>query len=142
MIKSNCLPYLTRMHWAKTKSCINKKCSKDPRIVNATVSSYKPQGQARWQCISYPEGHDNEIMRTQEYHVDEQYIPTLGMTMASGRNFSKDFLTDSTAMIINETAAKAYGWNDMSCYWKNNHQGKQQPRSRYSLSCYWRCKRF
>jgi putative ABC transport system permease protein len=30
--------------------------------------------------------------------------------MATGRNFSKDLTTDSLAMIINESAAKAFGW--------------------------------
>ena len=33
----------------------------------------------------------------------------MGMQMLSGRNFSKDFTTDSSAIILNETAAKALG---------------------------------
>ena len=83
----------------------------DPHIVNATVSSYKPAGPSSGSnALAYPEGRDHEIMKTQEYHVDEQYIPTFDMKIASGRNFSKEFATDSTAMIINETAAKAFGW--------------------------------
>ncbi len=84
---------------------------KDPRVVNATVSSYKPAGPTNSNnALAYPEGRDNQMMRTVEYHVDEQYIPTLGMQMAAGRNFSKDFATDSLAMVINESAAKAFGW--------------------------------
>jgi putative ABC transport system permease protein len=106
---------------------------RNPHIINATVSSYKPAGPSSgFNALSYPEGHDNEIMKTQEYHVDEQYIPTLGMTMASGRNFSKDFSTDSTGMIINESAAKAYGWNDMTAIGKtiireNSNRGVNVP---------------
>jgi len=38
--------------------------------------------------------------------VDDQYIPVLGMKVMAGRNFSKDFLTDSTAVVVNETAAQ------------------------------------
>jgi putative ABC transport system permease protein len=34
------------------------------------------------------------------------------MEMESGRNFSKDFLTDSSAIIVNETAAKLLGFKD------------------------------
>ena len=34
------------------------------------------------------------------FYVDENYIPTLGMQMAQGRNFSKDFPTDSAGVII------------------------------------------
>jgi putative ABC transport system permease protein len=43
------------------------------------------------------------------FFVDEQYIPTLGMEMKEGRNFSKDFPTDSTAVILNEAAVKVLG---------------------------------
>jgi putative ABC transport system permease protein len=43
--------------------------------------------------------------------IDYTFIPTYGMTMAAGRNFSKDFATDTTeAFILNETAVKAIGW--------------------------------
>ncbi|AEV98307.1 cell division protein FtsX [Niastella koreensis] len=44
--------------------------------------------------------------------VDENYIPLLGMQMAKGRNFSKEFLTDSTGVIINETAARMLGFKE------------------------------
>ncbi|MFB6457811.1 ABC transporter permease [Chitinophaga sp. Hz27] len=48
----------------------------------------------------------------QNWFVDDQYIPVLGMQMKSGRNFSKDFATDSTAVIINEAAARLLGLKD------------------------------
>ncbi len=47
-----------------------------------------------------------------DFYADQNYIPTLGMQMAAGRNFSKDFLTDSSAVIINETAAKLLGFKN------------------------------
>jgi putative ABC transport system permease protein len=40
------------------------------------------------------------------WFVDEDYVPTLGMKIIAGRNFSKDMATDSTAIILNEAAAK------------------------------------
>jgi putative ABC transport system permease protein len=46
----------------------------------------------------------------QVWPVDEDYIPTLGMKMMLGRNFSNKMPTDSTGMIINETAAKMLGY--------------------------------
>jgi len=42
----------------------------------------------------------------QIWSVDENYIPTLGMKMLDGRNFSPQFPTDSSGIIINEAAAK------------------------------------
>lgn len=46
------------------------------------------------------------------FYVDENYIPTLGMEMAQGRNFSKDFPSDSTGIILNEAAVKVLGLKD------------------------------
>lgn len=48
-------------------------------------------------------------LETQLWIVNEDYIPTLGMHIAQGRNFSKNYGTDTSAAIINETAAKAWG---------------------------------
>jgi len=46
------------------------------------------------------------------FYVDEHYIPTLGMEMKEGRNFSKDFPTDSSGVILNEAAVKVLGFKD------------------------------
>ncbi|MCR8556199.1 ABC transporter permease [Mucilaginibacter sp. BJC16-A38] len=46
------------------------------------------------------------------WYIDEDYIPTLGMQMAGGRNFAKDRLTDSAALLINQTAASMLGMRE------------------------------
>jgi putative ABC transport system permease protein len=47
------------------------------------------------------------------FRVDHDFFPTLGMEIAQGRNFSPEYGTDSrSAVIINETAAKRYKWED------------------------------
>jgi len=46
------------------------------------------------------------------YFADVNYIPTMGMQMASGRNFSLDFPSDSSAVIVNETAAELLGFKN------------------------------
>lgn len=48
----------------------------------------------------------------QNWRVDENYIPLMGMEMAAGRNFSREFLSDSTAIIINESTAQLLGYKD------------------------------
>lgn len=60
----------------------------------------------------YPESKSDQLVKTLRYDVDDNYIPTLGMQIAAGRNFSREYGTDSTGLIINEQAAKAFGWND------------------------------
>ena len=44
--------------------------------------------------------------------VSAEYGKTIGWKMASGRDFSKDVLSDSTAMILNESAVKFMGLKD------------------------------
>jgi putative ABC transport system permease protein len=46
------------------------------------------------------------------FYVDEHYVPTLGMQVKAGRNFSKDFPSDSTGLLMNESAVKVLGLKD------------------------------
>jgi putative ABC transport system permease protein len=47
------------------------------------------------------------------YSADYDFIPTLGMNIVSGRNFSKDNPSDTTyAMLVNESMVSRMGWKD------------------------------
>jgi len=47
------------------------------------------------------------------FQVDEDFIPTLQIKLAAGRNFSTSLFTDKDkAVIVNETLAKDAGWKD------------------------------
>ena len=103
--------------WAlgKNERLFKEEMLKDPRILNATVSGYKPAGPTNGNnSLIYPNGKENSMMRTNRFDVDEQYIPTFGMQITAGRNFSKSFPTDSSAVIINEAAANAFGFKNNS----------------------------
>ncbi len=43
--------------------------------------------------------------------VDEKFVNTFGMQMVAGRFFSKDFRSDDTGYVVNETALKVMGLN-------------------------------
>ncbi|HVY74532.1 MAG TPA: ABC transporter permease [Puia sp.] len=53
-----------------------------------------------------------KIVLMTNFFVDEHYLPTLGMQIKEGRNFSKDFPTDSSGVLLNETAVKVLGFKD------------------------------
>ena len=42
--------------------------------------------------------------------VDYDFVPAYRIGMAAGRNFSRDFSTDTSMVVINETAARQLGW--------------------------------
>ena len=56
-----------------------------------------------------PEGFE-ETVQVDSYIVDAGFVETFGMAMAAGRPFSKEIATDVGAFLINETAAKRFGW--------------------------------
>jgi putative ABC transport system permease protein len=88
--------------------------SQDPRVVNATITTDVPGNSFTDGTQIYPkekEAHENDFeIHTNIYHVDYDYIPTLGMKVSRGRNFSRDFPSDSMATIINEAAVRELGW--------------------------------
>jgi putative ABC transport system permease protein len=53
-----------------------------------------------------------EAVHAQRWMVDEDYISTLGIKLQSGRDFSTQMPTDSSAIIINEAAAKLIGYTN------------------------------
>jgi putative ABC transport system permease protein len=85
-----------------------------PGVVNATLTGFLPTTQARNTSIFYKDAaaDTKESIFPQSWSVDEDYIPTLDMKMASGRNFSRQMSTDSLGLVINETAARFLGFKD------------------------------
>ena len=94
-------------------------------VQNATMTGFLPT--AGWRSDSplfpTPTTDTKNAISTQIWRIDENYIPTLGMKMEQGRNFSKDFPTDSSGIIINEAFAKLIGFRDAvnkPLYYMNN----------------------
>ena len=55
-----------------------------------------------------------QVMGLAEWYVDADYVPTMGMQMVSGRNFSPEMPSDTFALLINETAARLLGFRDLN----------------------------
>ena len=87
---------------------------KFPDVENATMTGYLPTSGNRSDSPLFPDATLNQktAVSMQIWGVDEDYIPTLDMQMKLGRNFSNQYLTDSTGIIINEAAAKLLGFTD------------------------------
>ncbi|MET0243183.1 MAG: FtsX-like permease family protein, partial [Flavitalea sp.] len=72
---------------------------------------------------NYSEGNRNAYSKSKtmsaeqtltiaDWAVDADYIPAMGMQIVAGRNFVPDRISDSNAMVINETAARVLGFKD------------------------------
>lgn len=64
------------------------------------------------QGISVFEGAKSQPVKADVKYVNADYgfIPTFGMKIAAGRNFSREFGTDSNNYVINVASVKALGW--------------------------------
>lgn len=88
---------------------------KSSGVISATMSPYLPVPSWR---------NDNTLsreavldakagMNMQEWWVDADYAKTLGLEMVQGRFFSKEFLSDSSGVVINESTAAWVGKGDV-----------------------------
>lgn len=95
----------------KNEEVFRQQLLQDTRVLHVTNSPYVPAG-ATYQnnFFVHPLDHPSHWVKTLRYDVDEHYIPTLGIEIVAGRNFSMDYGTDSLNAIINQTAAAAFGW--------------------------------
>jgi putative ABC transport system permease protein len=63
---------------------------------------------------------------TFNWNVDEDFIPTMGIKMVAGRNFSRDMATDSTAVVVNEAFARQLNYANplnQPVYTPSNNEG-------------------
>ncbi len=94
------------------QDAFRQKLLNDPRVAGVSSSDYLPAGASdNNNFMVFPDNNSTNLVKTLRYDVDYSYIPTFGMKISEGRNFSKEFGTDSAGIIINEETAKAFGWS-------------------------------
>jgi putative ABC transport system permease protein len=89
---------------------------KDSRVLSGTISGFLPvNGTNRNDNTLWPEGVQPDaenMVSVQTWRVDYDYIKTLGMKIKEGRDFSREFPSDSGAVILNEAAVKLFGFEN------------------------------
>lgn len=55
-------------------------------------------------------GYEGKQKSVYEYYIDPYYLNVMGIPLLAGRNFDPKLSSDSTAIIINETMMKDFGW--------------------------------
>ncbi|MGD1947325.1 MAG: ABC transporter permease, partial [Croceivirga sp.] len=84
---------------------------KNPKVASVTNSASIPAGTTDNSMSGlYVDGEFTRRMPV--FNIDENYLSTMGMELITGRNFSKEFGSDSNNVIINQTAARILGFGD------------------------------
>lgn len=74
------------------------------------ISHVAPRQNGFWETNAKANGKDISVSFE---HIDENYLPTLQIPLVAGRNFSKEFPSDSTnSVLVNEAFVKEAGWKD------------------------------
>lgn len=86
------------------------------KMENATMTGFLPvSGSWRSDNPWWVEGRDpvvqENMVSIQNWRVDHDYIKTMGMNIKEGRDFSREFPSDSSAVIINEASVKRFNFS-------------------------------
>ena len=103
--------------------------SEDSRIASMSMSRSVPSGDIMDGTEVYPKNDNSNgtEIHANISHVDYDYLRTLGIRLIRGRNFSREFATDSaSAIIINEAAVRQLGWSVNSAVGKTIVRSGQQ----------------
>lgn len=82
-------------------------------VKSATLSSFMPTPSARSNSSFFREDAmaQEYAIQMQTWDIDDDYINTLGLELIAGRDFHKQSVADSTAVIINETTLAVLGFS-------------------------------
>ncbi len=102
---------------------------REPGVKSATVSSFLPVPSNRtdYPFSKKPAFSKEDVVSMQRWTIDSDYFTTMGMEIVQGRAFDPKRTTDSSGLIINETAARLFGFGkdavDKPIYYLNKNLG-------------------
>ena len=106
--KENIINVLHTVNLGTNGEVLKNELLKYPEVVACSFANRLPPN-IDWTSTFITEG-DEKTYLLAIYTMDYDHIKTLGYTMKSGRFFSRDFPSDSSAVILNETAARQMGF--------------------------------
>jgi len=112
----------------KNQAAFKQQLSQNKNVIASSISRSAPGLPFMDGTEIYPKnenGNGKEI-HANIYHVDEGYLKTLGIKIIGGRNFSRNFPTDSGAVVINQAMVRELGWNRINPIGKTIVRSGQQ----------------
>ncbi|WP_185154457.1 ABC transporter permease [Fulvivirga sp. M361] len=89
---------------------LKNKLSNQTPVEFVALSSHRMSGDQLYRSSYIMQSADSITMG--RLHVDYDFVNTFDLKVIAGRNFNKKFFTDTSAFIINETAARLFGFKD------------------------------
>ena len=112
------------------KNAFKEELLKMAEVEDASISNLVPPD-VSYSDLFRPVGEDTQERGSNYCIADENLITTLKFSMADGRFFSKDFSSDINGVVINEAAARLFGFDDpvgekIQTFWRENNEDKRE----------------
>ncbi len=91
---------------------LKQKLLQHSEIKNVCVSDYIPFILPGGSDLTWEGGYPDQRVFVRFSNISYDFVPTFGMKIVKGRNFSRDFPADKDKCLINETAARIFGWKE------------------------------
>jgi putative ABC transport system permease protein len=91
---------------------VRTKLLEHPEIADVCISDYIPFILPGGDDLSWDKSDPMNKVFVRFSNIGYDFVPTYGMQITKGRNFSKDYPADGNKCLINETAARIFGWKD------------------------------
>jgi putative ABC transport system permease protein len=95
---------------SKKRDVLINELRKNPNILNISVASYFPNQVNTQQSRNWKSAAGSIEVSFYTIHADPNYLDVFNIKLVDGRNFIPGNPADSSAFLINETAAQTYGW--------------------------------
>jgi putative ABC transport system permease protein len=121
--KENVVSLLHTISLTKNAQAFKNELNSHPEFKGASFANRLPPN-IDWNSAFRKGGSDQDFLLA-FYQVDHDHLSTMGYSMVEGRFYSKDFPTDTAAIILNETAYKQMGFTDINDATVITYQGEQ-----------------
>jgi putative ABC transport system permease protein len=111
-LKENIIAINNGSSLGKYVKAFQSEISRNPNVISSTASSLMFASGIPADGYLYNKKTGTDVVGCQFLDVDYDFAKTYQLKMKSGRFFSEEFLIDSAAFVINETAVKAFNTSD------------------------------
>ncbi len=103
--RNNVLTILNAKLLGKNREAFKQSVLSRSEVISASFNKRLPAGNSVW-IYTFQSDRMDEAVSFQTFVVDHEYLPTMGLRLIDGRNFSDEIASDSSAVILNESAAR------------------------------------
>ncbi len=110
--KSNMITANIKTYRVGSFEPVRERLLSHPEIVNACFSDYIPFVLAGGDDMTWEGGLPDEKTFVRIYNVSHDFFYTYGIKIKDGRAFNRDHTADIGKCMVNETAARVFGWEN------------------------------